>query len=395
MIDTIVLMLNQDMFQILNHDRFSPSTRNLYGLGTEYSRLGGRSNINCYQNPTKTELKEGTYKPRLTVTKRMRDGRFMITLRIELSIPKLMYGNNFNELTDADFDAVTDRLRSVLAYMEVEVSKENLINAPVSVIHYSKNILLTDYTTPYTYLRTLAKLDIPKSLDVNTTDYRNGGHSFKCHTNSSEIVFYDKIKDLEQAKKSDKRALEKDNIIQLELFDELKRNKPFEVLRMEIRLSGRQKIRKLLSSLGFNGKITSKNLFNSHLSKQILLYYLDQLQVGRPPFFDTRQEKPAEFIEKFLLKNPKKRLGTALKVLGFRTIVNQIGVREFRELAGAYDDTTWYALKKEMQGLDTLGPIEVFTTLRAQIRDFAPLILSDHRRNMINNDKLVSSKHYG
>ena len=59
------------------------------------------------------------------------------------------------------------------------------------------------------------------SLDVNQTDYRNEGHSYKWHCNSYEIVFYDKIKDLEKAKHSDKRAIEKDNAIQLNLFPQI------------------------------------------------------------------------------------------------------------------------------------------------------------------------------
>lgn len=59
------------------------------------------------------------------------------------------------------------------------------------------------------------------SLDVNQTDYRNEGHSYKWHCNSYEIVFYDKIKDLEKARLSDKRVVEKDNAIQLNLFPEL------------------------------------------------------------------------------------------------------------------------------------------------------------------------------
>ena len=59
------------------------------------------------------------------------------------------------------------------------------------------------------------------SLDVNQTDYRNEGHSYKWHCNSYEVVFYDKIKDLEKAKQSEKRAIEKDNAIQLHLFPEL------------------------------------------------------------------------------------------------------------------------------------------------------------------------------
>jgi hypothetical protein len=205
------------MYTIFEPDKFSPSTRGLTDPTTGYY-LGGRSNISCKQNPTPNELKMGIYKPRLTVTKRInREGNFEIPLKIEFSIPKLIYGNNFDELTDKDFPAVIQKLKAVLKEMGVRVFEHFLINAPVSSVHYSKNIALTDYTTPYTYLEQLTKLNINKRLDTNRTDFRNEGHSFKYRANSFEIVFYDKIKDLQQAKISEKRAEEKDNALQLGL----------------------------------------------------------------------------------------------------------------------------------------------------------------------------------
>ena len=104
MIDTIVLTLNTGMYTIFEPDNFSPSTRGLTDPTAGYYRLGGRSNITCKQNPTPNELKRGIYKPRLTVTKRInRAGNFEIPLKIEFSIPKLLYGNNFDELTNTDF----------------------------------------------------------------------------------------------------------------------------------------------------------------------------------------------------------------------------------------------------------------------------------------------------
>ncbi len=74
-------------------------------------------------------------------------------------------------------------------------------------------------------------------------------HSYKWHSNSYELVFYDKIRDLEQAKKSDKRSLKKDNAIKLHLYDTLHNKNKFEVLRMEARLNNRRKIQQILKLL--------------------------------------------------------------------------------------------------------------------------------------------------
>ena len=59
MIDTIVLTLSEQSFSITEHDKFNPSTGNLFY--PNYYRLGARSNFSCVQNPTKAELRINMY----------------------------------------------------------------------------------------------------------------------------------------------------------------------------------------------------------------------------------------------------------------------------------------------------------------------------------------------
>jgi len=388
MIDTIVLTLKTGMYTIFEHDNFSPSTRGLTDPTTGYYRLGGRSNITCKQNPTSSELKRGIYKPRLTVTKRInRDGNFDIPLKIEFSIPKLLYGNNFDELTDADFPVVIQKLKAILNEMGVRMFEHFLVNAPVSSVHYSKNIALTDYTTPYTYLEQLTKLNINKRLDTNRTDFRNEGHSFKYRANSFEIVFYDKIKDLQQAKLSEKRAEEKDNALQLDLFNVLKQRKPFEVLRFEVRLNHRQKISQILKKIGKEVEPTFLNIFNQDIAKKVLLHYINEIEEAYPPLMFYQYDSPKKLFTNFLIANPKIKLAHALKMLGLRILLEEIGVREFREITKRYGNSTWYSLNKEMKRWSKIDEISVFSLLRNQIKEFRPLKLLEIQNKMLNNDK--------
>jgi len=388
MIDTIVLTLKTGMYTIFEPDNFSPSTRGLTDPTAGYYRLGGRSNITCKQNPTPNELKRGIYKPRLTVTKRInRDGNFEIPLKIEFSIPKLLYGNNFDELTDTDFPAIIQKLKAVLKEMGVYLFEKNLINAPVSSVHYSKNIALTDYTTPYTYLEQLTKLNINKRLDTNRTDFRNEGHSFKYRANSFEIVFYDKIKDLQQAKMSEKRAEEKDNALQLGLFDILTQRKPLEVLRVEIRLNKRQKISQILKKVDKEVEPTFSNIFNQDTAKKVLLYYINEIEEAYPPLLNYQYDSPKKFFTGFLTINPKVKLTLALKMLGLRVLLDEIGAREFREMTKRYGNPVWYSLNKEMKNLSNVDEPSVFSLLRKQITDFEPLKLLAIQDKMLNNVK--------
>jgi hypothetical protein len=230
MIDTIVLTIPKSKYIILDHNKFSPSTKGLFE--PPYYSLGSRSNFSCKQNPTKKDYLSGIYKPRLTITKRVRRGGYVYPLRIEFSIPKLIFSNNFDEIQKDDFLKIIDTLKQRLKEMGMLIKKDDLVNAKVSAIHYCKNIALTDYTSCSMVINQLAKINLTKRLDLDKTSFRNEGQVIHYHSNSFEIAIYDKIKDLEQANVSEKRSIENDNQIQLNLFDHNPTVKPFEVLRM-------------------------------------------------------------------------------------------------------------------------------------------------------------------
>lgn len=388
MIDTIVLTLKTGMYTIFEPDNFSPSTRGLTDPTVGYYRLGGRSNITCKQNPTPNELKRGIYKPRLTVTKRInREGNFEIPLKIEFSIPKLLYGNNFDELTDADFPAVIQKLKTVLNEMGVRMFEYFLVNAPVSSVHYSKNIALTDYTIPYTYLAQLTKLNINNRLDTNRTDFRNEGHSFKYRANSFEIVFYDKIKDLQQARVSEKRAEEKDNALQLNLFDMLTQRKPLEVLRVEIRLNKRQKINQIFKKINKEVEPTFVNIFNQDTAKKVLFHYIDEIEKAYPSLLFYEGKTVENLFINILISNPKIKLKKALSMTSLGLLLNNVGVREFREMTKRYGNSAWYSLNKEMKNLNQVNKVSVFSMLKKQLTEFKPMKLVDFQDKMLNNDK--------
>lgn len=383
MIDTIVLTLKGGMFTILDRDKFTPSANSLYDYAGGF---GGRSFMKCTQNPTVSELKRGIYKPRLTLTKRVnRQGGIDIPLKIEFSAPKMLFGNNFDELTDKDFPSLATKLNTTLKQMGVFVLENNLINAPYSAIHFSKNIPLTDYTTSYTYMKQFTKLNINKKLDTNQSDYRNEGHCFKYRANSFEIVFYDKVKDLQQAKVSEKRAIEKDNALQLNLFEQNTMRKPFEVLRMEVRLGKRQKLKQILSTVGLSCEPTFKNLFSQEVAQKVLLHYITEIEDNYPPLLNYEYNTPEKFFTDFLISNPDKRLSSALKYLGMRILLDKLGVREFRQLIGNYSDNAWYSLNNDMKSLTQASKASTFSLLRDNITDYKPLKLVDFQSNMVNN----------
>jgi hypothetical protein len=380
MIDTIVLTLKPNLFAITDHDKFDPSTKGLFEA--PYYRLGRRANFACFQNPSKEELKKGIYKPRLTVTRRMGQNAFITTLKIEFSIPKLLFGNNFDEVEESHFAEVISILQEKLREMGVLVFRNILENAPVSAVHYSKNITLTDYSTPYGILKELAKIDLNQKLDLNQTDFRNEGHSLKFRANSFEIALYDKRKDLQKAKISEKRAIERDNVLQFELFDQWKPKAPFEVLRMEIRLNQRVKIKQILEKLHIKSDLTFSSLFNQATAQKVLLFYLTQMKSSYT-LLTHRPKSIKDFIADFKINNPKTKIRKMLQMLALKKAIEEMGVREFREATKPYGRHNWDRLKNDLARYRfpecSFMPLK---TMQQSLTEFKPLRLKDFDKSI-------------
>ncbi len=344
MIDTVVLTLPVNQFRIMEHGRFTPSSLGLYQ--PPYYSLGS-GYMKCVQNPTPEELRSGMYKPRLTVSKRPMRGGFAVMLKIEFSVPKLVFGNNFDEVTEAEFEPAIKRLYERLYDMGVVVMPAVLRDAPVSAIHYSKNILLTDYSTPQAILTELAKVNLSQRLDLNQTDFRNEGHAVKFRANSYEIICYDKLKDLRKAKTSEKRAIEKDNGVQLHLFERVTLPKPFEVLRMEVRINKRVKLTSLLEKLKYPVPLTFRCLYDPSLAQAVLRHYFAELAAAYtviPP----KPDSWATFAWNFRQAHPKSRASTMLQVAGAICFLNELGERGFREVMRGHGASCWPRLKKKL-----------------------------------------------
>ncbi len=301
-------------------------------------------------NPTQKELRAGIYKPRLTLMPRITfDGTWDTLLKIELSLPKLLFGNNFDELSNKDFTALVDALACSLLGMGILVTPEALTEAPINGIHYAKNIPLTDGSTPYHFITKIKDANIKLSLDVNQTDYRNDGHCYKWHCNAYEVVFYDKIRDLEKAKISAKRAVEKESALQLNLLGTFKKRKKLEILRMEVRLNKRAKIAQLFEQLGIRAKLTFSGLFKTSIAKKVLLYYLGELERLRSPLLDYRAKSDKELLAMLAAHNPELSAKKIMQLYGLKKALEAMTPRELRGMFAKSTGRSWHRIMAQAQ----------------------------------------------
>ncbi|MFA6376981.1 MAG: hypothetical protein WCX69_06300, partial [Candidatus Paceibacterota bacterium] len=290
-------------FCITDNSKFRPSTQGIFEDGNWY--------VKCCQNASAEDKLNKVYKPKLTVYKR----GYQVWLKIEFSAPKLVFGDNVNELQEDDFLEVVARLRAVLARMGVRLPVGLLENAPISAVHPSKNISLTNGYTAIFAIRELVKISVSEKFDMDFKEYRNGGEELQIYSQTHSLAFYDKINDLT---KPEKRAIDRQQpATQISLFDVLsKRKPPIEILRMEARLNRRKKLNEVLRGLGFNENPTFRQIFNKEICQKILLHYWQEFFDGKFFLFGTTNN-PQKYLQAILAKYPRLGIGYAIKLVGF------------------------------------------------------------------------------
>lgn len=349
MLDTVIFTIPRGFYRIPKPYMFKPNAKILRGPGNYL--------VKCVNNPTASDKRNGIYRPRLTLMKRMTRNGDELPLKIEFSAAKLLYGNNVEEVQEKDFESVIKALAKAMAEMGVAVSVEDITKAKVSAFHPSKNIEIKKGYTSMFVIKELGKVNVSKKMDFDHKDFRNSGHSLQFYTNSHSLVVYDKVQDI---KKPEKRAMDKDqNSVQLSLFDTLTKKEKKEVLRIEARLAKKPKLNAVLKELGYEKNPTFKDIFKKELCQKILQSYWQEIIASKNLFvfdMESNQQKPHQkTLEKIFKNKPTTKPKEAVYLVGLR-VLSKEGIRDTRAIIEQYAATrTWYRIAKDLPFLDKIS----------------------------------------
>jgi hypothetical protein len=305
------------------------------------------------RNPSKAEKETGLYFPRLTEYNR----RFSqeANIRIEFSIPKLLYLNNLDEVEENDFQDIIDTLHKRLKTLGIIVEKYVLENASVSSVHFSKNIPLENGYTVSHLISEINKVNLPKRFDFTKTRYINDGQSLYAHTTSHQLVIYDKIADLNKDKK---KAIDKDQTLyQRNLFSELeKENRTQEVIRFEVRLSHKQKMNKVFEVMGYEKNPSFQKVFKVGISKKIVIDYWKKLIKDQNLGVFSLDISIKDILKTLFLANKELKPKQAIYLLGlFLLIKDEHGMRQLRTIISKQSHTrTWYRIVQDIKEANEL-----------------------------------------
>jgi hypothetical protein len=375
MIDTVILKLKHPSFTITNYNAFTPSCLGFFAH--PYTPFNGCTHLKAIQNASKLDKEQNNYLPRLTLIKRLaRPSGFVVELKIEFSVPKLIYGNNFKEVETSDFETVISTLQHKLYHMSISVDCETLRNADICTVHYGKNFCFTDHTTASSLISDIGKVDLTRRLDLNRTHFRNDGRALYYYANSYCLTFYDKVQDLAQ---KGSKSSEKDNDFNLNLniFDEIRRKNacPIEVLRMELRLCDRRKITQVLKSVNCLKMLSFARIFDQKVAQTVLLDYWDRVhsEVRRTALLSR---EPIDLLEA-VLKLPDLTPQKALSLFAYLELSKTTSERTIHDsLSKRFNTRTFLRLKKlikENADQVTHDRYTAFDEIRSQLLKFEPV----------------------
>jgi|688.fasta_scaffold151695_1 stage V sporulation protein G len=348
MLDTVILKVAENDYKITKPDFFKPNASKLYEHG-----FVGTSFKNNYKTADK-------YYPRITITPRSR-GKGLGTkrdLKIEFSVPKLIYGNNLQELTIFDEKFVYQFLYQSLLEMGVEI-KSDLAKFEVSGFDTSKNIFLSKDCFSFQIIEELNKCTLDRRLDLDNKEYREStGTTLQFYSKAHSFVIYDKLADLN---KPNKRATNKDrNELQKDLFTKYSDSQKQEIIRFEVRLRSRAKVRQLLGTFGYKiDTLYFENLFNELLWKKILNYYWQSLIVDKNRFLFSKVNKTDLLVDKILKNNPEIKDNKVFQLIGINTLAKEKGLPELRKIyEKKLNGKNWSRFSKDFEKLNKITEIQ-------------------------------------
>lgn len=344
--DTVIIKIyGPHKFKLQKRDWFLPEiARRSYN---ELSDTEKRSNRYYLRRFVLKGPKQDTYIPKVDVLEVLKKDKkeVVYVLIAEFSLPKLIYENSLQEVSDKDFQKAISALQNALLKVGIVAETNAIAGARVSAIHFCKNIVLPVDIRLQDILSELGRVDISKVVDITTKENKNGGQVLHIYSGTVERVFYDKVTDAmrPKVKRKDKGHISYERTI-IEKYQLENR----EVFRYEYRIKKTQTVaREVNKALEREPKtyVTFRDIFSEGLSKKILINSWRDL-VQRPENQLALIGPTDNF--KLLLKiiEGSNKLGgahsmnRALIAYGLVCIIRDYGVKEFRKIIFSFWNTS-------------------------------------------------------
>ncbi len=335
--DTVIIKIySPRTFKISNFSLFLPEiTRRTYKELSATERTSKHPYLKRFILRPKYQEE---YLPRVELLETLTKDRKNIQhiLKIELSIPKLLYWNSVQEVSENDQQRVFSVLKSALQSVGITIETEVIAKAQVVAVHACKNVLLPKTVRMREIINELAKVDISKVFDVSDKQDKKGARVLNIYAGTTDWSFYDKVADSlrPKNKRNDKEHIDYER--QFIIYHNLEN---IEIFRYEYRIKKNQTARKYINPLlgrEYDTQLLFKDLFTPNLMKSLVLNSWHTI-IDRPEnqlsLFSTADKLT---LLLHILTEARKRgekahtLNNALTSYGLATAIKEHGAKEIR-----------------------------------------------------------------
>ena len=311
MIDTIQFTLPEGSY-FIEKDNFQPSCE---ALKHKFFYMKDKRLFPRIEMRDKNE----TYYPQVSLyeeTNRGADRK--INMKVEVSVAKMINGNNLFSIRETDKDVFIKNLIETLDKMGVKTTYQAIEKAICNKGHFAVNIIVP--VSPEVIIEDMARAVIPAKTDCTTDRFSKGGYCMHYHLDCKEVAIYDKFTEI-SANKPKKSVCANNilkNISKVEVEDY--QRKGVYVLRFEARFNTKAELEKI-----FNKKnIRVEDLFDDNKIKEVICRKWNEIKEG---MYKLPKEKltARELLEEIIRKNPKIKITKIERLFGYCLILQENG----------------------------------------------------------------------
>jgi len=316
----------------------------------------------------------GKYKPRFFI------GEFSCT--VEFSAPKLIFGNNVQELLETDKETIIRLIRQHAENAGICLCHDFENYARVTRLDISKNISLSNGKTVAYLLNILKDVNVSERKDPGQINYNGGGVEVNIGNDSKESVFYDKLAELKAFKMNYVFANSplKLPIVQKSIQENL------EILRIEHRLLNGKAVSDEFENINiFRPKLA--DIFNSNLLHNTFYKVIAEILGNIDKGALEGHKTDIQGIQQLIAENKDNKLSDLAHSIAFETLKKSFTRKEIKQLLIPYFDKQQVGrfLKKlsaEREiGVEKINASGIFKDITEAIWYWRPFVSTEIQNN--------------
>ena len=264
---------------------------------------------------------------------------------ITFSAPKLLYGNNIEEVTEAQYDDIVRTLCEQLSFLGLPTKyhKLDIEMAKIRRVDFSKNTMIAELVPIDQFCTMLMRAKHEHRSKFSQVQYRHG-ELYRENTRYRSVVIYDKLAEFRNTLNKKEPANARG-----QFFLSAEKAHLFQVFKLEVQIENSNQIAIELKRFGLERKdITFRSVFSEQLAHDILMRYWTKIveKLDPNPELFSEDNLWASF-NTAIINRGNKTPQNFFASFGLSYLAHKFGLNNLKDIVyREYGDQAWSRLEK-------------------------------------------------